>query len=200
MKRDLPKINESVLDVLTHASGNIVITVGHESDLALAEDTLSSVEGPLALRGTRIVCVDDLQFENDFNDITIQILPIQSSHASFYKTLLERAPSCSMIYIFEGSWHALEQGIPLFGDNIPRVGVGMAGTILGRDLKLSLNFPAWSSMETTNQRSSIVVPSGGSSTQGDATQQNEAMMNPWTNLVSEQDFAELLSARIVRST
>ena len=82
----------------------------------------------------------------------------------------------------ESSWQALEEAITLFGDNIPRGGSGIAPATDGDNVKLSLNFPKWAHGQSPD------------------TQKNEALMNPWTNLVSEQAFSELLSARIVKST
>jgi len=170
----LPKVNDAVVDLLLDASSyerNIVVTVGHESEQALARKTLSSVsEG-------------------------VQILPVQSTHKSLYEGFLEQIPTGSTVYVIDSSWDALEQGIALFGDNIPRATCGTA-TVPGFDnLRLSLNYPKWSSP------SSMLSSSGSTPiSQGEITQQNEAMMNPWTVLLDEQTFSELLSARIVSSS
>ena len=191
------------MDVLENSGGNVIITVGHESDLEMAKKTLSSAKTSIPLE-PHIVSIDDeslLHCNSDDDSATmVKLLPIGSTNAAIYEDILKQAPSSSTVYVFESSWHALEESISLFGDNIPR-GNGMAQTILGRNLMLSLNFPSWSPPATLhrngNSGEDSQAAAGGL---GEASQQNEALMNAWTNLVSEHEFSELLSARIVGSS
>ncbi|CAB9497600.1 expressed unknown protein [Seminavis robusta] len=178
----VPEMNKAILDALEHSCGNIIVTVGHESDMEMAKKTLSFMNIPLS---TVTPDNDSLRQSLDTsreNDESIKLLAVSTTHASIYRDVLRMAHFGSTVYIFESSWHALKQGISLFGDNIPRRGSGMAETIIGKGINLSLNLPKWSS-----------------SVEGDINQQNEATMNAWTNLVEEIDCAELLSARIVPS-
>lgn len=151
----------------------------------MAKRVLLSVDSFLEFR------VVDLVNDGDGNDLflanndgdecaSITVIPVKTTHANMLRVLLKCAPTESTIYVFESSWHSLEQDITLFGDHVPRGNNGMAATTIGDGRKLSLNFPKWA------QKSQDAI-------------ENEAMMNPWTNLVTEGAFSELLSARIVRS-
>lgn len=195
------------MDVLQYS--NVIITLGHSSDLPMAKKTLSTANmEPCAISvgDESLFCSDDdIIDQSRANERAVKLVPIRSTNAAFYEDILKQAPSSSTVYVFESSWHALEQSISLFGDNIPR-GTGMAKTILGRDMQLSLNFPAWSSPVGSSQSGSSSSSSDsdrlpdGVAGLGQAKQQNEALMNVWTNLVSEDEMSELLSARIVGSS
>lgn len=184
-----PDINYAVIDALKDSASNIIVTLGHESDLPTAKRAIESIgvrTAVLCPQGDKL-CISSNAVDDQRR---IKLLAVPSNHGATYRDVLTNAPDQSTVYIFESSWPALEQGIDLFGDNIPQVGAGLAETVVGRDIKLSLNFPKWStSALATGQKS-----------QGDVTQQNEAIMNAWTNLVGERDFSELLSARIVPSS
>ena len=194
------------MDVLQHSNGNIIITLGHPSDLPLVKKTLLAAKNnmkpsALSVGDNSFFCCDDVD-ESGANVHTVKLVPISSTNAAIYEDILKQAPSSSTVYVFESSWYALEESISLFGDNIPR-GTGMAKTILGRDVQLSLNFPAWASPAGSSQSGSSSdsdsLPDGVAGL-GQAKQQNEALMNVWTNLVSEDEMSELLSARIVGSS
>lgn len=201
-KYEFPKVNEVAMNALRGENAFLFITVGHESDLELAKATLSCIQTPsLKPLQTRVVVVDDERLSgcesNDSSSAAIKILPVASTHIAVYEDILRRSPAGSTIHVFESSWNTLERAISLFGDNIPR-GTGIAQTIVGQDKKLSLNFPSWSSLTPQNHPSSDDVESVGVASLGDQKQQNEALMNVWTNLVSEGEFFELLSsARMV---
>lgn len=193
----MPEINDAVMDASTNANGNVIITVGHASDLKMAQKSLtgaaihSSTPIDFWVASSPIDLFDNKE-SSQSTTTSIPLLPVDTTYADMYKQIVEQTQSGSTVYVFESSWHALEQGISLFGDYIPRGGSGMALTTFGEDKKLCLNFPKWSSILSPTSSSGVAVAKNG-----DIAQQNEAMMNPWTNLVSEQEFAELLSARIV---
>lgn len=167
------------------------MTVGHESDIAMAQKAIAAVglsTSVLHFDEDLSTCLNEHDASNNCTDIFLLAAP--ATHGSTYSDVLHKAPLGSTVYIFENSVSALEQGIFLFGDNIPRFGTGMASTIIGRDILLSLNLPKWSSTLAKDPPETV-------NSQGDFAQQNQAMMNPWINLVTERDFSELLTARIV---
>jgi hypothetical protein len=185
---EVPPLNYAILDALQHSSGNIIVTVGHASDMAMAHKALSPLNSPIAVvspdDGSLKECLDTSRED----DGSLKLLAVPTTHGSIYRDVIRLAHFGSKVYIFESSWQALQQGISLYGDNIPRAGSGgMAETIVGKGVLLSLNLPQWTCYKSTMHR------------KGDVNQQNEAMMNPWTQLVGERELAELLSARIVRS-
>ena len=166
--------------------------------LSAANSSITLDARTMTIDDERLLRCDDVD-EMSKKTRLVKVLPIESTNAGMYEDILKLAPSSSTVYVFDSSWHALEESIALFGDNIPR-GNGRTRTILGRDLQLSLNFPSWSwpagSSRTSQGADSDLGAAGGL---GQANQQNEALMNVWTNLVSEDEMSELLSARIVGS-
>ena len=164
------------------------MTVGHVSDMNMAQKTLSALHTPI-----NVVSPDDGSLRDCLDtsrevDGSLKLLAVPTTHGSIYRDVIRLAHFGSKIYIFESSWHALQQGISLYGDNIPRPeSGGMAETVIGKGVQLSLNLPQWTCYKSTMH------------SKGDVNQQNEAMMNPWTQLVGERELAELLSARIVSS-
>ena len=96
------------------------------------------------------------------------------------RQLLMEAPQDSTVHVVHSCWKTLQKAKSLFGDNIPRVG-RFANAAVGNCVKLSLNLPDWA--ENTHM-----------------CQHNDAIMDPWTSLMTEDEFAELVSARIVKDS
>jgi hypothetical protein len=90
-------------------------------------------------------------------------------------TAITNSPVDSTIYVMDSSWHALQKEVLLFGDYIPRQGVGRC---FQPDRRLSLCLAKWA-------------------TNTDPSQHSAATMNPWTRLVNLSEFTELVSARIL---
>jgi hypothetical protein len=83
------------------------------------------------------------------------------------------SPADSTVYLIESDWNQLQKAIALFGDYIPRN--NFVGKCIVPDRQLSLCLAEWVSHPT---------------------QHAAATMNPWTRLLAQQDFVEILLARI----
>jgi hypothetical protein len=88
----------------------------------------------------------------------------------------------STVFVIHGSLSTLEEAKRLFGDDSPRMrnGIGSMPVPGKENIHLSLFLPSWAD---------------GASPQQHVT----AQMDPWLNVVTEEEFSELLSARIVAS-
>ena len=106
-----------------------------------------------------------------------QFALLLNSDLKTVRQLLMEAPQDSTVHVVHSCWKTLQKAKSLFGDNIPRVGK-FANADVGNCVKLSLNLADWA--DTANM-----------------CQHNDAVMDPWTTLMSEHEFAELVSARIV---
>lgn len=160
---DLPAVNAVVCDALSQSMGNVIVTVGHESELAILQN---------ALKGTPLGLVSVSSTEKAL-ETKISLVP--SSETRAIRQLLTNAPKDSTVYVVNSCWKTLQKAKSLFGDNVPRGG-SLARAAIGNSVKLSLNLPDWA---------------------GSHSQRNDAEMDPWTNLISEDQFTELVSARIV---
>jgi hypothetical protein len=124
------------------------------------------------LKGTPLGLVSVSSTEKAL-ETKISLVP--SSETRAIRQLLTNAPKDSTVYVVNSCWKTLQKAKSLFGDNVPRGG-SLARAAIGNSVKLSLNLPDWA---------------------GSHSQRNDAEMDPWTNLISEDQFTELVSARIV---
>lgn len=106
------------------------------------------------------------------------LLPRMSQReTSTVHQILRLAREGSTAYVIDSSFPALQKEKWLFGDDVPRSSVGK--TFVGDHHHLSLNLAKWA--ENTH-----------------LSQHNEAEMDRWVNLITEEQFSELVSARIVK--
>ena len=164
---DIPIIDPEVADALDFCSGKIVMTVGHSSELQVARKTLEKA-------GLQCKVIEDSDIEAAIKSTDESQIHLLVKEKKMVMQTVQCAPPDSTIFVVDSSWYNLQKEIPIFGDNMPRNGVG---TALG-NRKLSLCLAEWA--ENTHP-----------------TIHSAATMNPWTRLIPLQEFSELASARII---
>lgn len=171
-----PALNSVVCDALADCSGRVYITIGHKSDLDTALKALQ--QSPLGLQVHTAPSLEEISEELEGK---VVLVPLGSqTETSILRQIICGASPESTVFAVNSSWNTLQKSKILFGDNIPRLPNGMANANIGDSIRLSLNLPKWA--ENTHP-----------------SQHNDALMNPWTNLLGEAEFSEILSARIVSS-
>lgn len=160
----IPTIDPIVCDALSACAGKVLMTVGHSSEVEIAESSLEQAKMDYQL-------VESVQ---EGIECKSQVALMLKSKDTVSKAIAN-SPVDSTIYVLDSSWHALQKEVLLFGDYIPRQGVGRC---FQPDRRLSLCLAKWA-------------------TNTDPAQHSSATMNPWTNLVNLSEFTELVSARIL---
>jgi len=162
----LPQANKVVCDALSECLGKVILRVGHESDLSVVQ---------AALIGTALNEVPVVSLVDDaLSTSPCLLICDELSATQVFCNILTEAPAHSTLHVIDKSWNTLQKSKYLFGDYIPRVG-GKAKTVFGDDQQLSLNL--WGATSSV-------------------TLCNNAEMDPWTNLMRQDDLLELVSARI----
>ena len=167
-KNVLPFVwNDGVCAALSQSLGRVIVTVSHESEIPMLQRLLHQT--PL---GASFLLLDSDESKSHQ----------RLSTTTYSKTIVHQsvmdAPKDSTVHVIHSSWKTLLQAKPCFGDNIPRHGKRAAIAAIGDgSVQLSLNLPQWA--ENTHW-----------------CQHNDAEMDPWTNLISENDFTELVSDSI----
>lgn len=157
--------DESISEVLHACQQKLILTVDHSSDLKVAESTLESMD--LNYR-----TVNSVAEAMELEDETALLVRKSDTLAQ----ILKHVPERSTTFVVDSSWTSLEMSIPLFGDNIPRV--GSIGKSFLPDKNLSLQLASWAQNTHPSQHAA-------------------ATMNAWTGLVGYTDFIEMLSARVI---
>jgi len=85
------------------------------------------------------------------------------------REILQEAPAGATVYVIDSCWNSLKDSVPLFGDFIPRR--DSIGKCVVPDRNLSLCLADWASHPT---------------------QHGSATMNPWTRLLSREEFSQLM--------
>jgi hypothetical protein len=160
----IPAIDPIVCEALSASGGKVFLTVSHSSELEIAESSLEQAKMDYQL-------VESVQ---EGIECKSQVALILKSKDMVSKAITN-SPVDSTIYVMDSSWHALQKEVLLFGDYIPRQGVGRC---FQPDRRLSLCLAKWA-------------------TNTDPSQHSAATMNPWTRLVNLSEFTELVSARIL---
>jgi len=171
----LPDLYPSIAEALLDCGSPVYILVGDKSHVPTAIASLSQLNVPIQ---TTSLGGDDLQmFECNSGCITI-VSPGDGGlgHEDVFQHILSSVNKGSSVHLVHSDVSTLQKAKSLFGDNRPRPGVFevCTGSLKNVSLKLSLS----------------TLNSG-------PQQQNDAIMDPWLNLIDEFELVENLSARIV---
>eukprot|EP00978_Attheya_sp_CCMP212_P029480 scaffold104854_cov51-Attheya_sp.AAC.2 len=195
-------MNLGVLDAISDCChGNIIITVGHE---CMIPHVAEYIEKSLHMDVDVLPSSSSLNSSSDGNMIAI-VSPNNAddddgndnnkkkkeTQTELIQRLVEgigevEKEEDSTVFVIHSSLRTLEEAKGLFGDDSPRMrnGIGTMSVVVpgtdNRSIHLSLLLPSWAD---------------GTSPQ----QQVTAEMDPWLNVVTEEEFSELLSARIIAS-
>jgi hypothetical protein len=164
LRYPIPTMDPMVCEALSACAGTVLLTVGHSSELAIAGSSLEQAK----------MDYQSVESVQEGIECKSQVALMLKSKDTVSQAITN-APVDSTIYVFDSSWHALQKEVLLFGDYIPRQGVGRC---LQPDRRLSLCLAKWA-------------------TNTDPAQHSAATMNPWTRLVSLSEFTELVSARVI---
>jgi hypothetical protein len=165
---DTPEILPLICFALSSCAGKVIITVGHWSDIAMAQTSLVNSGMPVIIASS----VEDALRRNG-----MMLLPrMTERETSTLHQVLRLAREGSTAYVIDSSIPVLQKEKWLFGDDVPLSAVGRS--CVGDHHKMSLNLANWA--DNTH-----------------LSQHNEAEMDQWVNLITEEQFTELVSARIV---
>lgn len=169
----LPVVNPAIRDALLACAGNVYVTVGHSCDLPIAAATLEK---------------SGIQVLDSSTDKagTVSLVSHTSIQTDQTKSLEQIIGECvtkqdTTVFLVTSSWRSLQKARRLYSDDdMPRQmqnGIAKA-CVNNKNINLSLNLPLWA--DNTHP-----------------TQHNQAEMDPWINVMKEDDLTEILSARIV---
>ncbi len=143
------------------------MTVGHESDLESVQSALAKT--CLQTAPVALSVEEALDCPSNLCLLVQDTLPLNT-----YQRILKDASEGSTLYVIDSSCKTLQDAKVLFGDNVPRGQVGKAAYGVKQQLSLNLF-----------------------ETHASVSQHNDAEMDPWLNVLTQDEFAELVSARIV---
>jgi len=173
-EQNTPSLLEAIRDAVLHACQDsdrqLIVTVGHTSELQTAKASLEGASIDCRLASS---VSEALGGDGDSGVDGIALL-VQSKDT--IRDIVEESSAGTTVYVVNSCWKALQESVPLYGDYIPRQ--NSVGKCFAPRKYLSLCLPAWSSH---------------------LTQQGAATMNPWTHLLSRTEFKELVSARVLSS-
>jgi len=175
----LPPTNQVICDALADCSAKVYVTVGHKWDIDVTVQVLEQSGLQVQIASS----MDDMNNnDEEESSSTITLVPHGSdTETKLLRNIICNAKKGTSIFVVNSSWETLQKSKILFGDNIPRLPNAMGRSTFGQSINLSLNLPMWA--DNTHP-----------------TQHNDALMNPWTNLLSvEEELAEIMSARITSS-
>lgn len=162
-------------DALLDCNCPVYILVGDESHVPVAKSSLSFLSIPIQSIHWNDENNDDAHSKKD-NEHGITIVPPGEGgrgHTGVLQHILMTVPEDSSIHVIHSDLSTLQKAKTLFGDNRPRPGCFGKSAIADASLKLSL-------------------PNSCG-----PQQINEAIMDPWLNLINGFDIVETLSAQIV---
>jgi hypothetical protein len=154
----MPTVRSDPLEKLVSMSGTKIVLCSR-NELEIAYVTLKSGDASVTVRVAEVAEECTQQHSTD----VVYLLP-ESAHT--INTVLEACPAGSTVHVIDSSWERLQRHIALFGDYIPRTGVGK--TIVA-DRMLSISLAEWAPNSHPNQHSA-------------------AVMNAWTRLISLNDL------------
>ena len=163
-------IHSAVLHACQDDDRQLIVTVGHTSDLKTAKASLEGASIDCRLASS----VSDALGDDVDSGVAGIALLVQSKDT--IREIVEESSAGTTVYVVNSCWKALQRLVPLYGDYIPRQ--NSVGKCFAPGKYLSLCLPAWSSHPT---------------------EQGTVTMNPWTRLLSRTEFKELVSARVLSS-
>lgn len=176
----LPKVHPFMKEALSLCENNIFILVGDKMHIPAAVASLSDSSIYVQVSSS----IDDA-IEKSMNlKHNIFLVPSgdgKQGHRGILQHLLLQAKCGSSVHFIHSSFEHLLEAKLLFGDNRPSSQKdGYGDSAFGSCVSLKLSLPTW----TDNTKLS---------------QENNAEMDPWMNLVSEIEVTEKFSAKISRN-
>jgi hypothetical protein len=139
----IPIIDQIVCEAISACAGKVLMTVGHSSDVEIAESSLAQAKMDYQL-------VESVQ---EGIECKSQVALLLKSKDTVNEAITS-SPVGSTIYVLESSWHALQKEVLFFGDDMPRQGVGKC---FQPDRQLSLCLAEWATNTDPAQHSAATM-------------------------------------------
>ena len=170
----VPEINSVLSDMLTNCQTQVYVLVGHSSHIPFASSCLSKCLIPFSVMGP----IEDLSHTSS----SVHIVEIDKEHSEVVQDLIQKHPNGSLMHVVHSSLTALKKlKETLFSDDSPRLYNGFGSCVMTEG--------------TTESRVKLCLPQWADSVS--YKQFNDAEMDPWLNVITEDELSELLSARII---
>jgi len=176
----LPKVHPFMKEALSLRENNIFILVGDTMHIPTALASLS--KSSISVQVT--ASIDDALEKSMHLKRKIFIVPPgdgEQGHRGILQHLLLQAKCGTSVHLIHSSLEHLLEAKLLFGDNRPSSQYdGYGKSAFGSGVSLKLSLPTWADNTKLSQ-------------------ENSAEMDPWMNLVSENEVTEEFSAKIFRN-
>lgn len=147
----------------------VLLTVSHRSDWAMAQASLANAN----VNYHAVKSIQDALEPETTLPLVLLLLDPSKKGSSATLDILKQASKDTTVTIIESSWDRLLSGIALFGEHIPLPVKGNKAKCVVPDRFLSLYLADWPATSHI-------------------TQQSAATMNPWTNVMTGDEFETLL--------
>jgi len=201
----VPELRPYIVDALLDCTSPVTILVGDESHVPMAVSSLARYGIPVKTI-TRIDDDDDNDDDDDDDDeeggSRFGVHPGITIASSLYlrqitlRSAADGGSSC-YVHIVHSDVTALQRYKTLFGDNRPMMRYGMFGKIGILSQKSTTTMEEDGGTGDTTEQQGYLKLSLSKWANSGPQQQNDAMMDPWLNLIDESELLEALSARIV---